>query len=60
MTLQAKIKESSRSKVKIMTVSPEERFHQRPRYSKEEFAQHGDEIYESQIRLPTVGSANAG
>lgn len=22
----------------------------RPRYSKEEFAQHGDEIYESQIR----------
>ena len=34
-----------------MTVSPEERFHQRqPRYSKEEFAQRGNEIYESQIR----------
>jgi hypothetical protein len=30
-----------------------------PRYSKEEFAQRGDEIYESQIRLPTVGFANA-
>jgi hypothetical protein len=23
-----------------------------PKYSKEEFAQHGDEIYESQIRSP--------
>jgi hypothetical protein len=34
-----------------MTVSPEERFHQRqPRYSKEEFARRGDEIYESQVR----------
>jgi hypothetical protein len=34
-----------------MTVSPEERFHQRqPRYSKEEFARLGDEIYESQVR----------
>ncbi len=34
-----------------MTVSPEERFHQRqPRYSKEEFAQRGKEIYESQVR----------
>ena len=34
-----------------MSVSPEERFHQRqPRYSKEEFAQRGDQIYESQIR----------
>ena len=34
-----------------MTVSPEERFHQRqPRYSKEEFAQRGDEIYQSQVR----------
>lgn len=33
-----------------MTVSPEERFHQRqPRYSKEEFARRGDEIYESQV-----------
>ncbi|MBW4691697.1 MAG: hypothetical protein KME27_07990 [Lyngbya sp. HA4199-MV5] len=34
-----------------MAVSPEERFHQRqPRYSKEEFARRGDEIYESQVR----------
>ncbi|XGV97286.1 MAG: hypothetical protein ACAF41_31750 [Leptolyngbya sp. BL-A-14] len=34
-----------------MTVSPEERFHQRqPRYSKEEFAQRGDALYESQVR----------
>jgi hypothetical protein len=34
-----------------MTVSPEERFHQRqPRSSKEEFARRGDEIYESQVR----------
>jgi hypothetical protein len=30
-----------------------------PRYSKEEFAQRGDALYESEIRLPTVGSANA-
>jgi hypothetical protein len=29
-----------------------------PRYSKEEFAQRGDALYESQIRLPPVGSAN--
>jgi hypothetical protein len=34
-----------------MTVSPEERFHQRqPRYSKEEFAKRGDALYESKIR----------
>ena len=34
-----------------MSISSEERFHQRrPRYSKEEFAQRGDEIYESQVR----------
>jgi hypothetical protein len=34
-----------------MVVSPEKRFHQRqPRYSKEEFARRGDEIYESQVR----------
>jgi hypothetical protein len=34
-----------------MAVSPEERFHQRqPRYSKEEFARRGHEIYESQVR----------
>ena len=34
-----------------MAVSSEERFHQRqPRYSKEEFARRGDEIYESQVR----------
>ena len=34
-----------------MTISPEERFHQRqPRYSKEEFARRGNEIYESQVR----------
>ena len=34
-----------------MAVSPEERFQQRqPRYSKEEFAQRGDALYESQVR----------
>lgn len=34
-----------------MTVSPEERFHQRqPRYSKEEFARRGGALYESQVR----------
>jgi hypothetical protein len=26
-----------------------------PRYSKEEFAQRGDVLYDSQIRLPPVG-----
>lgn len=41
----------SRSEINLMTVSPEERFHQRqPRYSKEEFAQRGDALYESQVR----------
>ncbi len=30
-----------------------------PRYSKEEFAKRGDALYESQIRLPPVGYANA-
>ena len=34
-----------------MTVSPEERFHQRqPRYAKEEYAQRGNALYESQVR----------
>ncbi len=33
--------------------------HGKPRYSKEEFARRGDEVYQSQIRLPPVGSANA-
>lgn len=34
-----------------MAVSPKERVPQRqPRYSKEEFARRGDEIYESQVR----------
>jgi hypothetical protein len=34
-----------------MTISSEEKFHQRqPRYSKEEFAQRGQALYESQIR----------
>jgi hypothetical protein len=43
-----------------MTVSPEERFHQRqPRYSKEEFARRGNEIYESQIRSQ-VAADNEG
>jgi hypothetical protein len=42
----------SRSKVKLMTV-------RQPRYSKEEFAQRGDALYEAQIRLPPVGYANA-
>jgi hypothetical protein len=43
-----------------MTVSPEERFHPRqPRYSKEEFARRGDEIYEAQVR-PQVEDGNYG
>jgi hypothetical protein len=34
-----------------MTVSPEERLQRRqPRYSKEEFARCGDELYETQVR----------
>jgi hypothetical protein len=34
-----------------MTNSPTERLHQRqPRYSKEEFARRGHEIYEAQVR----------
>lgn len=36
--------QSSRNEVKLMTV-------RQPRYSKEEFARRGDEIYESQVRL---------
>ena len=35
----------------MTAISPEGRFHQpRPRYSKEEFAQRGNEIYQSQVR----------
>jgi hypothetical protein len=37
------MKRSSGRQVKLMTV-------RQPRYSKEEFAQRGDEIYESQVR----------
>jgi hypothetical protein len=34
-----------------MTVPPEERLQKRqPRYSKEEFARRGDELYETQVR----------
>ena len=37
--------------IKPMTDFPGERLRQRqPRYSKEEFAQRGDEIYQSQVR----------
>jgi hypothetical protein len=39
-------------KIKLMTV-------RQPRYSKEEFAQRGDEIYESQIRSQ-VEAGNQG
>jgi hypothetical protein len=43
-----------------MTVSPDERFYQpQPRYSKEEFARRGDEIYEFQVR-PQVEEGNHG
>jgi hypothetical protein len=42
----------SRRKIKLMTV-------RHPRYSKEEFAQRGDEIYESQIRSQ-VEAGNQG
>ncbi len=43
-----------------MTVSPEERFHQRqPRYLKEEYARRGNEIYETQVR-PKVEEGNHG
>jgi hypothetical protein len=31
----------------------------KPLYSKEEFAQRGDALYESEVRLPPVGYANA-
>jgi hypothetical protein len=48
----AKIKGSRRSEAKFMTV-------RQPRYSKEEFAQRGDEIYESQVR-PQVEEGNHG
>jgi hypothetical protein len=51
--LQAKIKEKpAEIKVKPMTI-------RQPRYSKEEFAQRGDEIYESQVR-PQVEEGNHG
>ncbi|MFM7220236.1 MAG: hypothetical protein ACKO21_08505 [Nodosilinea sp.] len=43
-----------------MTVSPEEKFHQRrPRYPKEEYARRGNEIYESQVRAQ-VEAGNHG
>jgi hypothetical protein len=42
-TLQDKMEESSHREVSVMTV-------RQPRYSKEEFARRGDEIYESQVR----------
>jgi hypothetical protein len=40
---QAKIEKASNSEVKLMTV-------RQPRYSKEEFAQRGDALYESEVR----------
>ena len=40
---QVKMKGSSRTEVRLMTV-------RQPKYSKEEFARRGDEIYESQVR----------
>ena len=43
---------SSRSEAKTMIV-------RQPRYSKEEFARRGDEIYESQVR-PQVEEGNYG
>ncbi len=42
----------SRREVRPMAV-------RQPPYSKKEFAQRGDEIYESQVRLSPVGYANA-
>jgi hypothetical protein len=43
-----------------MTVSPEDKLHPRqPRYSKEEFAQRGNALYESKIR-PQVEAGNHG
>jgi hypothetical protein len=45
------MKGQRKNKVKPMTVSPEERSHQRqPRYSKEEFSRRGHELYESRVR----------
>jgi hypothetical protein len=41
---QAKIERASNSEVKLMTV-------RQPRYSKEEFTQRGNALYESKIRL---------
>jgi hypothetical protein len=46
------MKESICSEIKLMTV-------RQPRYSKEEFARRGDEIYESQVR-PQVEEGNHG
>jgi hypothetical protein len=46
------MKESICSEVKIMAV-------RQPQYSKEEFANRGDEIYESQVR-PNVEVGNRG
>jgi hypothetical protein len=46
------MKGSSRTEVNPMTV-------RQPRYSKEEFARRGDEIYESQVR-PQVEEGNLG
>ena len=46
------MKGSSRTGVRWMTV-------RQPRYSKEEFARRGDEIYESQVR-PQVEEGNHG
>ncbi|PSB59162.1 hypothetical protein C7B77_01870 [Chamaesiphon polymorphus CCALA 037] len=49
-TFQAKIKRANCNKIEPMTA-------RQIRYSKEEFAQRGDEIYEFQVRLLPVGYA---
>jgi hypothetical protein len=47
----AKIKENRRSQVKPMAVrQPFDSAQRQPRYSKEEFAQRGNALYESEIR----------
>jgi hypothetical protein len=54
------MEKQSCKRVNPMTVSTEERFHKRqPRYSKEEFAHRGSEIYESCVRSQ-VESENHG
>jgi hypothetical protein len=52
-TPQAKMNGAIRSKVRLMAV-------RQPRYSKGEFAQQGDALYESQVRSASATKSFAG